>query len=84
MKQITKKDLLKKMARTLKTRKVESIKLSVHDFDTTICDKTIEFTNGDTLHLTYFDSVLYCYHFITSNYESDAYFHRYGGTYRHA
>ena len=73
MKRLTRQDLMKKMARTLRKREIESISLEVNWLDSDICVKTIRFTNCDSLHLTYFNNDLTCYHFITSNYEGNAY-----------
>ena len=75
MKELTKKDLLKKVARTLKKRDVDRIYLDINPFSNGVFTKVIEFTNCDTLRLTYIDNDLYSYHFITSDYNDNAYFY---------
>ncbi len=73
MKTLTRQDLMKKMARTLRKREVKRISLESNWFDNSICEKIIKFTSNESLHLTYINNVLECYHFITSDYEGNAY-----------
>lgn len=73
MKTLTRQDLMKKMARTLRKREVKNISLSVNWFDNSICEKIIKFTSKESLHLIYIDNVLKCYHFITNDYKGNAY-----------
>ena len=72
MKTLSKKDLQKKMARTIKNRKIEYIKMYtdfVGDFN-----KDIYFTNGDSLHRTYNKKGdLWFYDFIGNNWKHNAY-----------